>query len=101
MAISLAEYLQIESEKRDEWMESANVIEKEIDIQLLNAVSENLVPNTKNKNFVLRYMFSEKVVKEVKDILKIRYGNVGWKIIENADFKEAMTHGYFDFYRTK
>ena len=101
MALSLYEYNQRESEYRIIWVDEADALEKDIDAKLIRAISDNLVPNTKNQNYVLRYEFAKKVSSEAKDILRVRYGNAGWKIVENADWKDGLSHGYFDFYKTK
>jgi hypothetical protein len=99
MAISVQQYIDTEREKRETWTNQAAEVEKDIDSKLMEAIANNLVPNPKNQNFVLRFNFKDVVPAEVKQILKIRYGQAGWTIRENVEYRETEYHGYFDFYK--
>jgi hypothetical protein len=99
MAISLTQYEKIKAESVTHWEEQLPKLEKEIDDVLLHSISENTIPDNKFPNFVARYKFNYKVPTEVKNLLRVKYGELGWVIKENVDFKDFNVHGYIDFYK--
>ena len=101
MAITVKQYIDLETETRKNWVDQAEAVETDIDKALEAAIATNLVPNPRNPNFVLRFQFKTNVPPEVKQMMKIRYGQAGWTITENIDFRETDYHGYFDFYKAK
>lgn len=98
MSISLEEYLEKTKDYLAKWELEAQQVEKEIDAALENAIVTNIIPDLKNPNFVTRYKFSNKISKAAKDFLRVKYGNLGWTIKENCDFKDANVWGFFDFF---
>lgn len=76
-------------------------LEKDIDAALVQAASDNIIPNAKNAKFVLRFGFKTRISKDAKQYLKVKYGNAGWHIVENVSFQDTQNLGYFDFYREK
>ncbi len=99
MAMPLGAFEILSQNKMQSWNQEADAFDKLIDATFEKAISDNIVPNPKNSNYVMRFMFPTKASKEVKDILKVRYTEAGWKVIENSDFKDTNYNGYFDFYR--
>jgi hypothetical protein len=100
MAISLEEYLEKTRQYTSAWELEAQQVEVEIDAALEKAIATNIFPDLRNPNFVMRYKFSNKISNTAKDFLRLKYGNLGWTIKENLDFKDANVFGYFDFYKT-
>lgn len=98
MAISLNEYISQTNDYLKIWQKNADEVERDIDNTLQESIVTNIIPDKNNPNFVCRYNFSNKISKAVKDLLKIKYGQAGWTIKENMDFKDSLTYGYFDFY---
>lgn len=101
MALSLEKYNRKKQEYISEWELEADRVEILIDEALEKSISDNIIPTTNNPSFIMRYKFTDKISNEAKNILRIRYGQLGWFIKENTDFKDAMIHGYFDFYKEK
>lgn len=99
MAISLEQYAKKQQIIISQWENEADKVEKLIDDALEHSISDNIIPNPINSNFILRYKFQDNVSPEAKNILRIRYSKLGWFIKENSDFKDSMIHGYFDFYK--
>ena len=101
MAITVEEYQSKTKENIEYWERVATTIEQEIDKCILKAIETNLITDKLNPNFVVRYKFSDKIPTPIKDMLRIKYGEAGWTIKENVDFKDANIWGYFDFYMKK
>ncbi len=101
MALSLEEYLEQSKQSFICWDQAALPIEKDIDKTLQEAMVINIIPDSKNPNFVCRYKFSNKIPKQVKDLLRVKYGQLGWTIKEDVDFKDFNVFGFFDFYKAE